>query len=470
MINLSDHKKIESVIGYFLKITEIPRGSGNTKAISEFLYSFGKERGLETYRDEYDNVVIKKPATKGYEHRPTLVLQGHSDMVCEKDADCAVDMTREGVSVFRDGDFLKARGTTLGADDGIALAYALAILDSEQIEHPRLECVFTSDEETGLTGAMNISPQLISGRMMINLDSGDEGVFTVGCAGGLRSDISLPVDREPSFGTTFALSLEGLLGGHSGVEIDKGRINALKVLGEAVSSIPSARIISFKGGNADNAIPREAYAVVCTENEINDEELSRLIVSLCQGEKPVFKAERCESKEDALTYESTRRLLSLIGELPTGVYGMSGDIEGLVETSSNVAVARTEKSSFELTVSIRSSVGERKDELAEKVRMIAEGLGASVSRRGDYPGWAYKKDSALREVMKDSWKKLFHTDAEVIMIHAGLECGIFSDKLSGLDCVSTGPNHYDIHTPKERLSLSSTERVWELLLEIMKNI
>lgn len=470
MIDISDHSKIERVIGHFLKISEIPRGSGNTRAIAEYLYSFGKGLGLECYKDEFDNVIIKKPATVGKENSPTLILQGHSDIVCEKEADCPTDMEKEGVSVYRDGDFLKARGTTLGADDGVALAYAMAILESKEVEHPALECIFTSDEETGLTGAMNISPELISGRLMINLDSGEEGIFTVGCAGGVRADIALPVKRESNSRECYDISIEGLLGGHSGVEIDKNRANALKILAEALDSLSSVRISKIRGGNADNAIPREAYATVALEGKPNEKALSALVGRLSGEEAGVITVKKADADGSALSEEDSKRVISLIRTVPTGVYKLSCDIEGLVQTSLNVAVTELTDEGFGLTVSIRSSVAKEKEELLSKVTKIAEAHGATVSTRGDYPGWEYRRDSALRETMLSSYRELYGRDAVVVMIHAGLECGIFSDKLPGLDCVSTGPNHYDIHTPKERLSLSSTERTWEFLLCVMKNI
>ena len=470
MLNISDHPEISRVIGFFEEITKIPRGSGNTDKIATYLYSFGKERGLECYRDDFDNVVIKKPSTQGYESRPTIVLQGHSDIVAEKEPNCKIDMETEGVCVFREGDFLKADGTTLGADDGIALAYALALLDSTNIPHPRLECVFTSDEETGLTGAMNISPDLISGRMMINLDSGEEGVFTVGCAGGLRADISLGIERTVSSERTYEISIKGLTGGHSGVEIDKGRANALKIMASVLSNFSNPKLIELSGGNADNAIPREALCRVALQNPPDEKAILELAKSLFNKENGSIKIREVTQAKPALTSESTERVIRLLSDIPTGVYKMSEDIEGLVETSLNVATCEMDNGKFSLAVSIRSSKDTEKAALYETVRKIASSIGATVSSRGEYPGWEYKNDSPLRALMCKTWKKLYDREPEVVMIHAGLECGIFSGKLSGLDCVSTGPDHFDIHTPKERLSLSSTERVWRFLLEVLKEI
>ena len=430
MIDVADYPKISRVIGFFEEITKIPRGSGNTDKIASYLYSFGKERGLESYRDGFDNVVIKKPATKGYEDRPTLVIQGHSDIVAEKEPDCEIDMEKEGVSVYRDGDFLKAKGTTLGADDGIALAYALALLDSDDIPHPSLECVFTSDEETGLTGAMNISPELILGRVMLNLDSGDEGVFTVGCAGGMRVDIALPTEKEFFGGMAYDISLTGLIGGHSGVEIDKGRANALKIIAAIISSLPEARLISIHGGNADNAIPREAYCRIASSSPVDPEAIRTVAEPMFCGEDGRIEIKETATTGKVLTKDSEKKILALLTDIPTGVYKMSEDIEGLVETSLNVATCECCEDSFSLTVSIRSSKGNEKAALYGKVKDIAAERGATVLTRGEYPGWEYKKDSLLRDVMCRVWKRMYKNDAEVVMIHAGLECGIFSDKLS----------------------------------------
>ncbi len=469
MINTSDHPKITEVIRYFEEFSKIPRGSGNTEKIADYLYSFGISRGLETFRDAFDNVMIKKPATRGHEDRPAVILQGHSDMVLAKEEWVSRDLLTEGIELQREGDFIKAVGTTLGADDGIALAYALAILDSSDIEHPRLECIFTSDEETGLTGAANISSENIEGRLMINIDSDGEGVFTVGCAGGARVDISLPVTKKKSDKIFYKLSLSGLLGGHSGVDIDKGRVNAIKLLASLLLDISAFELSELSGGNADNAIPREAYAVFSSDSEPSLSRLSGLAGELACGEDVKLKLERvkADSSLEALTGE---KILKLIEKLPSGVYRMSEDIKGLVETSSNLGVCSLYEGKFDITLSVRSSLEEEKKRLIGLIGDISSELGASVSVRGSYPGWAYKKDSSLREKMIESYKRLYGSSPEVVMIHAGLECGLFSDKLEGLDCISLGPDNFDIHTPKERLSLSSSERVFEFILDVLKNI
>ncbi len=469
MINISDYPEIERVITFFEEISRIPRGSGNTGKIAEYLYNFGRSRGLESYRDAFDNVVIKKPATKGLEDRPAVIIQGHSDMVLAKEPSVTLDLEKEGLLIYRDGDFLKARGTTLGADDGIAVAYALALLDSSDIPHPALECVFTSDEETGLTGAMNIDPAILSGRMMINIDSDDEGVFTVGCAGGARVDITLPIKRKKNYKPAYKLTLSGLLGGHSGVDIDKKRDNAIKVILGLLFALRDIEVSSILGGEADNAIPREACAVFASEKEPDTEELSLLLSEMCPSEAPKITVEPAEA-ETVIDTSSDAMLFSLLAALPTGVYKMSEDIEGLVETSSNLGICSLSESEFSATVSVRSSIEKEKEELIGIIRERAEELGASVSVRGSYPGWAYKKESALRDAMIECFKKMYKKEPKVVMIHAGLECGLFSDKLDGLDCVSIGPDNFDIHTPKERLSLPSAARVWQFLINLLENI
>lgn len=474
MINIPEYKSAEAPFRFFAEISRIPRGSGNTAPIADYLVNFANARGLEVHRDAADNVVIKKPATPGLEGRPAVIFQGHTDIVAEKDEGVDIDMEKEGVRIYRDGDFLTAEGTTLGGDDGVALAYALAILDSKDIPHPDFEAVFTSDEEIGLLGATALDPSLIKGRLMINIDSDEEGIFTVGCAGGVRADISLPISREMLSGEYYAVSLSGLRGGHSGIEIDKGRTNAIKLLGELLSRLDGVRIVEISGGNADNAIPRDASAVIFSKGAITDEkarELSELVKMLAKDECDAsLEISKISSSAAALTRESSEKVISLITSEPSGVIGMSGDIEGLVETSLNMGVVRLSETEFSLAFSLRSSVGAKKAALLQSVTEIASSHGASVSTRGDYPAWEYRRESHLRDVMCEVYEKMYGKAPKVVTIHAGLECGIFSDKLSGLDCVSIGPNNYDIHTPAERLSISSTARVWEYLLEVLKSI
>ncbi len=463
-----------SVFHYFLEISKIPRASGNTAPIAEYLVNFAKERGLYVRRDAADNVVIRKAATQGYEGRPTVILQGHTDIVAQKLPELDKDMDREGVEVFRDGDFLRAKGTTLGGDDGVAIAYALALLDSKDIPHPTLEVICTSDEEIGLLGAVALDTSDITGKMMINVDSDDEGMFTVGCAGGQRSDVTLPVKREGTSGRSYELSVAGLLGGHSGVEIDKGRENATKILGECLAVFgDGVRLITLSGGSADNAIPRECRARIALSSLSDAERTALLAIEekyrVTEADIKITLSE-CAPSDMPLDALSSRCAISLINSLPSGVIAMSEDIPGLVETSLNLGIAKLSDTHLSLSFSIRSAKAKSKAALAERVRKIGEDHGAFCEEHGAYPAWEYKKDSPLRDAMCKVYERMYGKAPTVVTIHAGLECGIFSDKIEGLDCVSMGPDNFDIHTTEEHLSISSTERVWEYLKEVLKNI
>ena len=474
MLNIDDHKNIEKVVRFFEEFSAIPHGSGNTSMIADYLVDFAKKRKLEYTRDTADNVVIRKPATKGLEERPAVIFQGHLDMVAEKKPESEIDMEKDGLKLYRDGDFLRAENTTLGGDDGVALAYALAVLDSDDIAHPDFEAVFTSDEEIGLLGAVAIDPDVIKGRLLINIDSDEEGVFTVGCAGGMRSDITLPVRRTNSGSNSYRVKVSGFKGGHSGVEIDKGRVNANKALVEIISKIGDISIKSLKGGNADNAIPRESecifsssYNHIALINKLGDE----LKAKYADIEPDIrVIAEKVDDITAGVCFDDSAKLISLIDKLPSGIIAMSSDIEGLVETSLNMGILKLAGDKAEISFSVRSAKGEEKKKLGDRLLKIAKEHGADYSTRGEYPAWEYKKDSHLRDVMKKVYEDMYKKSPEIVIIHAGLECGIFSEKLEGLDCVSIGPNNYDIHTTEERLSLSSLERVWEFLLNVLREI
>lgn len=474
---MRDNKKYASigrVLDFFEEISAIPRGSSNTKGIADYLVQFAQQRGLSYHRDVKDNVVIRKPATEGFEDRPTVILQGHTDIVAEKREGCPIDMEKEGVKLIYDGDFLRADGTTLGGDDGVSVAYALALLDGNCYSHPAIEAVFTSDEEIGLIGATALDPSEIKGRVMINIDSDEEGVFTVGCAGGVRTDIRLNTKACDPYPYAYKLTLGGFMGGHSGIEIDKGRENAIKVGAEMLSAIGDMRLSSIVGGNADNAIPRLVECVFTLKDKISDDALAGVqAVSeryrRSEGELE-YSITECKATE-AVSEGDSEKIITLMAGLPTGVIAMSEDIPGLVETSLNMGIARlTGTDVFELSFSVRSAKGAAKESLVERLRSFSEGVGACFSTRGGYPAWEYRKESHLRDVMCEVYRKMYGKDASVVTIHAGLECGIFSDKLPGLDCVSIGPDNFDIHTPEEHLSLPSTMRVWEYLLEVLKSI
>ena len=474
MLKFTDYPNAERVFFYFEEISKIPHGSFNTAPIADYLENFAKSHSLEYVRDTADNVVIKKNAFKGYENRPTVIMQGHTDMVAEKTQDSDKNLEKDGLELYRDGDFLRAKGTTLGGDDGIAVAYMLALLESDVIPHPTLEMVFTSNEEVGLLGADALDASVLSGKIMINVDSDDEGIFTVGCAGGGRVDFTLPVKRLASSGKCYELKVCELLGGHSGVEIDKCRANAIKLGAKILSSLGEIRIASLRGGTKDNAIPRDFTAVFTTAHGIGGvfEEAKSAALKAYKDIEPYAKVTltECECDCDALDAASSKAVISVLNEIKSGVIAMSEDIKGLVESSENLGIASLLDESLEFTVSVRSSKSDKKAELIKNLKSIAEKYGAEVSVRGEYPAWEYRSESLVREVACKVFSSMYGRDAKVITIHAGLECGIFSDKIDGLDCISLGPDNYDIHTTEEHLSISSTARVWDFLKNVLKEI
>ena len=472
--------KPAEVFHYFEEISRIPHGSGNVDAISDYLKDFAQSRGLFCVQDEVKNIIIIKEAAPGYEEEEPVLLQGHMDMVAVKDADCAKDMTKEGLDLKTDGDWLYAQGTSLGGDDGIAVAYALALLDSDSIPHPRLEVIITVDEETGMEGANAIDLSVCKGRRMLNLDYEEEGVLLTSCAGGARVHGRLPLSRGKMAGACMEIELEGLLGGHSGAEIDKGRVNANALLGRLMRSLPEkaqARFLSLEGGSADNAIPSAAHAALVVKKGA----VPAVREALAALEKTVRReyestdpglVVRIEKEEDgeweAFSEESTEKITAILYLMPNGIRRMSPDIPGLVQTSLNLGILRTEEDCVCFDYSVRSSVGSEKDMLIDQVCLLLSSQGAEYTVSGSYPAWEYRKDSALRDRMIRIYEEMFHASPRVEAIHAGLECGILAAKLPGLDCVSIGPDMKDIHTPRERLSISSTERVWNYILEIKK--
>ena len=468
-----------NVFGYFEKLCSIPHGSRNTKMISDYLVSFAQEQGLRYIQDDLNNVILFGEGTCGYEDHPPVILQGHMDMVCEKDADCPIDMEKEGLDVTHDGSFVFAKGTTLGGDNGIAVAYALALLADRSIPHPPLEVVVTVDEEIGMEGAAGIDLSVLQGRTLLNLDSEDEGIFTVSCAGGARATVSLPVERRTVYGPCVRLTVEGLQGGHSGVEIHKNRANANKVMGEFLSRVQKLMplcLTSFAGGTKDNAIPRSCQATLIALGmhieRINDvaAQLQKEIREQYDEPEAIVQGDDVDAfGGNALTTECTSKVIALLCSLPNGVQAWSRDIPGLVQTSLNLGVAKLGED-MKLTSSVRSSVNQEKNDLLTRLKELADFYEGSYSQMGEYPAWEYKADSKLREIMVSTYEKLYGTAPEVVAIHAGLECGLLSEKLPGLDCVSIGPQMHDIHTSRERLDIASTKRTWEFLLEVLKEL
>ena len=468
-----------AVFGYFEEICAIPHGSRNTKMISDYLVGFAKEHNLAYIQDEMNNVILFAPGTCGMEDRPPVILQGHIDMVCEKEVSCPIDMATEGLDVTHDGTFVYAKGTTLGGDDGIAAAMALALLADDTIPHPPLEVVMTTEEEIGLLGATAIDLSQLQGRTLINLDSETEGVFTVSCAGGCTACITLPVERRAVYGPCIRLTVDGLQGGHSGADIHLKRANADKIMGEFMSRIQKLMplcLTSLSGGTKDNAIPRSCQATLVAMG-INLERINDIAAALQEEvranyDEPDTTVQAFDVDAlggNSLSTESTAKVISLLCSAPNGVQKWSADIEGLVQTSLNMGIAKL-GDRFSATFSVRSSVNSEKQEVLDQLKALADMLDAAYSQDGEYPAWEYRKESHLRDTMVRIYREMFAQEPKVEAIHAGLECGLFSQKLPDLDCVSIGPNILDIHTTRERLEIASTERVWKFLLEVLKNL
>lgn len=476
-MNVLQHLEPKGVFRFFEEMCAIPHGSRNTKAISDWCVAFAKERGLEYHQDADNNVIIIKEATAGYENAPAVILQGHLDMVCEKSAECDKDMSREGLDLAVDGDFVYAKKTTLGADDGIAVAMAMAILDAENLAHPRLEAVFTVDEEIGLLGAASIDTTPLKGRQMLNLDSEAEGIFTVSCAGGNTSSCELPLTRVPFDGTALKVRVGGLTGGHSGAEIHKGRANSNMLMGrilQAAAARTALRIVRVDGGSKDNAIPVEttAHVVAADGGEISRlaEEMERLLKNEYSVTDPgLFVKAVAETAEGCpMDEETTKKAICMLMCLPNGVQAMSADIEGLVQTSLNLGILATREETLLASFCVRSSVDSQKDMLKNRLLCLMDHLGGRVVFQGDYTGWQYQEKSPLRERMITVFREQYGKEPEVEAIHAGLECGMFAGKMPGLDCVSIGPDLFEVHTPRERMSISSVQRLWTFVVEVLR--
>ena len=469
------HLQPASVFSWFEELCKIPHGSGNTAAISDFCVRFAKERGLRVHQDAVGNVIIYKPATPGYEAAPTVILQGHLDMVAEKAPGCTLDMEKEPLQLRVDGDWVSAEGTTLGGDDGIAVAMALAVLDSSDLEHPPLEVVFTIDEETGMDGAIALDGSLLKGRRLLNIDSEEEGILTVSCAGGADSLVDIGLDTHPCDLTAAKFVITGL----AGAEIDKGRASAVVLLGRVLQELfdrVPLRIVSAMSGMKANAIPAHAEAVLALAD--SDLEKAQAVLSEMQS---ILRAEYAVADpgitltltpagkaESALTEHSTRRVCAFLCLAPNGVAAMSMDIPGLVQTSDNLGIFRVENGRLTGTFSVRSSVATQKQMLLTRIRLLCEGLDGTATNTSSYPAWEYRRESPLRDVMVKVFAAQYGHEPKVEAIHAGLECGLLSGKLPGLDAVSFGPDLLDIHTPRERMNIPSVARTWQYLTAVLK--
>jgi len=467
----------KSVFTYFENLCAIPHGSGNTKAISDYIVSFAKENGIRYVQDALNNVLLFGDGTCGMEDHAPVIIQGHIDMVCDKDADCTINMEKEGLDITHDGEWVFAKGTTLGGDNGIAVAYAMALLTDKSIPHPPLEVILTVDEETGMYGAGAIDLSALKGRRMLNLDCEEEGIFTVSCAGGARAQLLLPVTRRAVYGPCVKLTVEGLQGGHSGVEIHKNRANANKVMGEFLSRVQALMpicITKLRGGAKDNVIPHSCEATLVALGmyieRINEvaAQLQKEIREQYNEPNAIIRGDDVDALGgNALTTECSAKVIALLNAAPNGIESWSQDIDGLVQTSLNLGVVTLDEE-LSLSWATRSSVNAERDALAEKLKALADFHDARLEVSGAYPAWEYKKDSVLRETMVKIYTEMYGKAPQVVAIHAGLECGLLSEKLPGLDCVAIGPDMQDIHTSRERLSIASTKRTWEFIQEVLK--
>lgn len=472
----------QNVFYYFEEICKIPHGSGNTGQISDYLKAFADEHGLYCRQDELNNIIMIKEASKGYEDHEPVLLQGHMDMVAVKDADCTIDMTKDGLQLEILGDRLTAKGTSLGGDDGIAVAFGLALLAGEEYRHPRIELILTVDEEVGMEGATGLTVDDLTAKRMINLDQEEEKMFIVGCAGGARIDIRKKTETEQVKGVLCKLKISGLQGGHSGQEINKERGNAICLMGRLLAALQEKTPIYLKevnGGTADNAIPNE----VCAEIVVTEwtEDIAAFMEEKFCGLKAEFAGKedglKCELQvgaEDALIEVCNRKdseqWIHLLNVIPHGVIANSVKMKGLVETSLNPGILNVSAVEGMVSTSVRSSNAAAKEALINQLKSLAALCDATVGIRGDYPGWDYDPDSPLREKMVTIYEEMYGVKPQIEAIHAGLECGIFQSKIPGLDCVSIGPDMQDIHTTRETLSIPSVQRVWKFLLKVLESL
>lgn len=472
--------KPEKLFHFFEDVCAIPRGSGHEKEISDFLVKFAEDRGLWVYQDDSYNVIIKKEGSEGAKDKDPVMLQGHIDMVCDKRAGVEHDFEKDGIDlVLKDG-VLSANGTTLGADNGVAIALMMMVLDDDDIKHPPVECVFTTEEEIGLNGAQALDKSRITARTMINMDSEEEGVATISCAGGLRVQLTRKVERINAEGTIVQVKIEGLLGGHSGTDIDKERQNANILMARMVERIMNntdGKLVSFAGGTKDNAITRECEASLIyadkTEAE-NAEKLAAELAEIYTDEISAFEPDfACEiSVEEnqsaaALRDEDAKAFIGAIRLAPNGVYRRNIKMDGFVVVSSNMGVTRADQDELVIVISPRSSVASLQEDSKARFALLAETFGFEISCSGQYPGWDYKEDSKIREVFLESYRELFGKELRLEALHAGLECGLFSEAIPGLDAIAVGPTLYNVHTPDEHVPLDSFERFYELLKHVL---
>ena len=486
MNNVISNLEPKLVFKYFEEISQIPRGSKEERAISDYLYNFGKNLGLETIQDDALNIIIKKPATPGYENAPGVILQGHMDMVCEKNRGTAHDFSKDPIELRIVDDMIYANNTTLGADNGIAVAMAMAVLASNDLEHPAIEVLITTDEETGMSGAVAVDGSIFKGKYLLNLDSEEEGYLLVSCAGGVTSLVNLPITHKEVDKSlnAFSIEIKGLQGGHSGMDIIKQRGNSNKLMGRALSLIQKLQNLNFdlvevNGGSKNNAIPRESEAIILLSQ--NDEvklknaidEVQSIYSNELKTSDPgvILTFREVEnSYTKAYSDDSKKKVIEMLNLIPNGIQTMSMDIKDLVESSTNLGVVRSLENHVEFESATRSSVKTLKDEITNRIELLSQALGAKQDLLSDYPAWEYNKNSQLKEICIDVYKNMTGKEPVVMALHAGLECGLLLEKMPNVDAISLGPDMYDVHTPNEHLNIPSTERTWKYLVQILKNI
>ena len=466
------------VFHYFKEISNIPRGSGDMVKVADYCVDFAEKLGLSYVRDNANNVVIYKPASKGYEGSEAVILQGHLDMVCQKTEDCEKDFLKDGIDLIVDGNFLKADGTTLGGDNGIAVAMVMAILEDDSLSHPPIEAVFTTDEEIGMVGALQLDMSLLKGKKMINLDSEEDDTATVSCAGGSDFEVSIPVDRITMTGTKISVVFKGLLGGHSGVEIHKGRANADILAGRFLNKIKSLGygIISINGGDKSNAIPNSCKIELCVKEASEFEKMATSLIEEIKKEISDREALVCEmiteknGEYSVFDNKTADNLIFSLVCIPDGVMSMSADIPELVETSLNLGVLKTEEDKIVLHSALRSNKMSALRNLEDKLKVLFGSFDCEIKTYGHYPAWEYNSNSNLQNLYIETYKEMFEMEPKVAAIHAGLECGVFAGAIKDFDCIAIGPNLFDVHTVNERLDIKSTENIYNLLIEMLKKM
>lgn len=472
----------KKVFYYFEQISKIPRGSGNEKQVSDYLVNFAKEHNLEYIQDDTLNVVIKKNASKGYENAPSIIIQGHMDMVCEKNGDKIHDFEKDPITLLIDGDYIKADNTTLGADNGIAVAYNLALLDDDNIEHPSIEAVFTSDEEVGMNGAYALDTAKLNSKILINIDSEEEGKLLTSCAGGAKATMNIPIKFEaaPKAKVAYTIKIKDLKGGHSGSDIDKQRANAIKLIARVLNNLKGIdlNLVNISGGAKDNAIPREAEATILI-NEQSKHSLEDILNKLEQIFKNEFKVsdpyisiilQKAQMPNTVFDLNSAKKVIDTLLLIPNGILAMSLDIKGLVESSNNIGVLKTLDNKVSLSCAIRSSVSTRKEEIKNQIQCLADLVEADLIVKGEYPAWEFDPNSKIRQIFIKVYKDMYNKEAQIEAIHAGLECGLFAKKMQGVDMISFGPDMENVHTPDEKLSISSVARTWDYLKAVLKEL